>query len=451
MKKIVSLAVCLFLCTFIVHAEEVRTWTSGKFKTEAEFVRVSDDGKTVTLKKTTGKEIAVALDKLSKADRGYVAKRKSVAPPPMAPEKESMVQQVAPEVLAKRTSLLEKINHVNEEKVRLGRLLHEPNPEEKIIVKLSDKEKADVAQCAVLVEKALERELRNLDLEEMLHKLRYYKSDGRGSYRHPSGNVTWNSSDKYSSLSATTTYETINIDTYIACWAFYDTLDAKRDWPMIVPLFPECNKLAGGIHEEKEKTRITWQTQVDEKQRALSEMLDMFQQKTVVSEAVAQRKAALLKKIDILNDPNKDQKLIVKLSDEEKDGVVQCVMLGEKALGQELSEDKLTLMLFRMDYYKRKGRNEPYGGVIWLSSDGSKGSYGSSPTTKIDAYIACWAFFDAHYVDKEEVWAVIAPLFPECNKLAGGIHDDKEKERKDWQILEDRKKKLIQEIKDMRY
>ncbi len=256
MKKIVSLAVVLCLCSVIAHAEVIRIWTSGKFTTEAKFVRVSDDGKTVTLKKRDGKEIVVALDKLSPEDQEFVA-----------------IKQQAPEPL---------------------------------------------------------------------------------------------------------------------------------DSP----------------------------------------------------EAIARRKATLLKKIDLLN-KSKSGKAIVELSEEEKDGVVQCLMLAEKAFGKEFRDTELSLMLSRMWGYKRKGRNETYGGVIWLSSDGSKGSYGSSPTTKIDAYIACWALYDEHWSGsellQEQDWGVIVPLFPVCNKLAGGIHDDKERERKEWQFMEDRKKKLIQEIKDMRY
>ncbi len=263
MKKIVSLAVVLCLCSVIAQAEVIRIWTSGKFKTEAEFVGLSDDGKTVTLKKydgvndakENGEEITVAIDKLSKEDQEFVA-----------------IKQQVPEPL---------------------------------------------------------------------------------------------------------------------------------DSP----------------------------------------------------EAIAKRKATLLKKIDLLN-KSKSGKAIVELSDEEKDGIVQCLMLAEKAFGKEFSDLDLRGMLHTMSLYKFRGRNETYGGVIWLSSDGSKGSYGSSPTTKIDAYIACWALYDVHWsgsdLFRERDWGVIVPLFPECNKLAGGIHDDKERERKDWQILEDRKKKLIQEIKDMR-
>ena len=73
------LTVCLaFLFASTVNAAEVRTWTStgGKHTTEAEFIKISGDGKTVTLKKTDGKETDVPLDKLFAPDQEYVAKQK---------------------------------------------------------------------------------------------------------------------------------------------------------------------------------------------------------------------------------------------------------------------------------------------------------------------------------------------------------------------------------------
>jgi len=71
MKNLVCLLTCLFAISTL-HAAEVRTWTSGKFVTEAEFVAVNGDS--VTLKKTDGKEITVVLSKLSDADQEYVTK-----------------------------------------------------------------------------------------------------------------------------------------------------------------------------------------------------------------------------------------------------------------------------------------------------------------------------------------------------------------------------------------
>ncbi len=328
MKKIVSLAVVLFLCAVIAQAEEVRTWTSGKFKTEAEFVKVSEDGKTVTLKKPDGKEVHVALNKLSKADQDFVA-----------------IKQKAPPI--KKIDLSDEVFRVW-----------------------------------------------TTDTVKIEAKFMGVSDDGK--------TVTLKKND--------------------------GIIDAKDNGEEIAVALDKLSP------EDQEFVAI--------KQQA-PEALDSL-------EAVARRKATLLKKIDLLNDPGDGKGVIVKLSDEEKDGVVQCLMLAEKAFGKELSDLDLRGMLRTMWRYKFSGRDAHYGGVWWLSSDGSKGSDGRSPTTKIDVYIACWALYDANYFSRDQAWPIIVPLFPVCNKLAGGIHDDKEANRRVWQYREDRKNKLMQEIQDMR-
>lgn len=70
------------LFALVANAAEVRTWTSasGNHETEAEFVKISDDGKTITLRKTDGKKTDVPLVRLSGADREYVAKQKKTSP-----------------------------------------------------------------------------------------------------------------------------------------------------------------------------------------------------------------------------------------------------------------------------------------------------------------------------------------------------------------------------------
>jgi hypothetical protein len=55
--------------------DELRTWTSGKFKIEAKFVAVDDD--TVTLEKEDGEQVEIPLKKLSKADQDYIAAAES--------------------------------------------------------------------------------------------------------------------------------------------------------------------------------------------------------------------------------------------------------------------------------------------------------------------------------------------------------------------------------------
>lgn len=77
MTKIVTIFL-FFLFALVANANEMRTWSTatGKFTTEAEYVGISEDGKTVKIrKKEDSKEIDVPLDKLSKADQEYVSKQ----------------------------------------------------------------------------------------------------------------------------------------------------------------------------------------------------------------------------------------------------------------------------------------------------------------------------------------------------------------------------------------
>ena len=76
MKNIFYLMIIfIFALTSVTDADEIRTWVSasGNQKTEAELVKISDDGKTVTLRRN-GKELDVTVEKLSKDDQEYVKK-----------------------------------------------------------------------------------------------------------------------------------------------------------------------------------------------------------------------------------------------------------------------------------------------------------------------------------------------------------------------------------------
>ncbi|MGE0607607.1 MAG: SHD1 domain-containing protein [Pirellulales bacterium] len=61
----------LCLCALPATAEDVRTWTAGKYKLQAKFVSLEDD--TVTLEKKDGSEVEIPLRKLSKADQEFIA------------------------------------------------------------------------------------------------------------------------------------------------------------------------------------------------------------------------------------------------------------------------------------------------------------------------------------------------------------------------------------------
>ena len=81
MKKNIALSVSLFfLFALTVNANEPRTWTSadGEFKMEAKFIGVSDEGKTVVLRKIDGGISKVPLDELTKRDQKYVAENKDI-------------------------------------------------------------------------------------------------------------------------------------------------------------------------------------------------------------------------------------------------------------------------------------------------------------------------------------------------------------------------------------
>ena len=77
MKKTFILPLLIvFLLTFTAKAE-IRTWTSaaGNHTIEAEFAKISEDGKIVTLRDPAGKETNVAVERLSKTDQEHLQKR----------------------------------------------------------------------------------------------------------------------------------------------------------------------------------------------------------------------------------------------------------------------------------------------------------------------------------------------------------------------------------------
>ena len=83
------LSVLAGLTTTIVFAQEARLWkdSTGTFQIEATLIKIAKE--TAYLRrKTDGKEIAVPLDKLSAADRDFLARRVATDPfasPEIAP------------------------------------------------------------------------------------------------------------------------------------------------------------------------------------------------------------------------------------------------------------------------------------------------------------------------------------------------------------------------------
>lgn len=240
MKKTVCYVVMLSLLALIVHAGEVRTWTSsgGQHKIEAEFISVSEDGKIVVLRKT----INVPFDQLSKEDQVYIARQKDAnkrkEPEPKAVIAKQILQQPdAPEKIQMRKKI-DAVNRQNDGTVQ---------------VELSEEEREGVVQYLLLAEKALKKKYDAIGISFLLRELKSKKSIGRTS------------SADIARKAGLVFPKPVKIDAYIACWAAYDSepLTPSRDYgeykrtlAIIMSLLPECNRLSGNAHAEKEKTRL---------------------------------------------------------------------------------------------------------------------------------------------------------------------------------------------------
>jgi hypothetical protein len=79
--ELFMLLVCLMaLGVLSADAGEVRVWKTvdGIYKTEAEFVEIFEDGKTVTLRRKNGTEFPCAIDTLSKKDQEYIKSQSEI-------------------------------------------------------------------------------------------------------------------------------------------------------------------------------------------------------------------------------------------------------------------------------------------------------------------------------------------------------------------------------------
>ncbi|MGI9519270.1 MAG: SHD1 domain-containing protein, partial [Pirellulaceae bacterium] len=74
-NALLALALLATLATTGFAEEETRTWvdSSGQHRTEATLIKV--DGDNVDLRTTDGRTITVQINRLSKADRDYLAAR----------------------------------------------------------------------------------------------------------------------------------------------------------------------------------------------------------------------------------------------------------------------------------------------------------------------------------------------------------------------------------------
>lgn len=95
MKYVIYAFVLLLLLSYSFMQAEVRTWTNatGEFSVKAELLSVSEDGKSVKLRRIDSKkEITLELEKLSLEDRKFVSEYKK---PNDAPEKKQAAPKVA--------------------------------------------------------------------------------------------------------------------------------------------------------------------------------------------------------------------------------------------------------------------------------------------------------------------------------------------------------------------
>ena len=72
----------LFLAVSALADEPARWWTWNGFMTEAAFVSTKDDGSVVKLRKVSGREVDIAVDRLSDEDKRYVKEHRPVPSPP---------------------------------------------------------------------------------------------------------------------------------------------------------------------------------------------------------------------------------------------------------------------------------------------------------------------------------------------------------------------------------
>lgn len=82
------LVTVLFLSASTLADEATRWWTWNGFMTEAVFVSTNDDGSVVKLRKVSGKEVDIAVDRLSDEDKRYLQEHHptSSVPPVPSPE-----------------------------------------------------------------------------------------------------------------------------------------------------------------------------------------------------------------------------------------------------------------------------------------------------------------------------------------------------------------------------
>ena len=170
-------------------------------------------------------------------------------------------------------------------------------------------------------------------------------------------------------------------------------------------------------------------------------------------------KDILRRQIDAVNRKDNGE-VRVELSNEEKESIVQYLLLAEKSLGEQVSESGLSLLIMKLGDYK-KGSYD----FFLAKQFGREVTDGKIKYEKIDVYVVCLAAWSnkwsisgslagkaietraeskryatvelaresagasaAHSSTRHEV-DIIESLLPECNRLSGNTHNAEEKER----------------------
>jgi len=272
MKKIIHFAICFsFLFAFVTYASEVRTWTSagGQHKVEAEFVSVSDDGKSVILRRGDGKKIFVEYDKLSFVDKMFVDDTKHIA----QQEAENAIRNAARNA-ARQAPEMVFLQNSPEKREILRRKIELVNPKGIIVrVKLSDEEKEEIVDFLIMAERALNRQYSEKELSDFLDRMHWFKegnisymllpfNTNRGSFREIDVYVAAlvgfvEARRRESNLGFTSTGR--------SSLALMNSMEREKN--IIESLLPVCNRLTGNRHDNIEEIRLNTRAQEAEKKQ----------------------------------------------------------------------------------------------------------------------------------------------------------------------------------------
>ena len=410
MKKTIGLTVfCFFLLLFTSTgvAGEIRTWIAADGQTiEGELVRVSADGKTITLLTTDEKTVDVVIDKLSRADQKHIATQlKKNDNQLQIPGRATLLQ--VPEDRWANDHYRKFVENVNK------------------FMKLK------------------EAEVNELESREA-------RSDTEASIRlgcYQFGNNRETTAFEHWDRAAARQPKEMAVLIGVAQYARHEFTKARKSIENAIKLGEkDANKFLKEIKEAEKDPPKKVAAAAQPGMGGLGRLGGTATAPVAPKSRPAVKPAlppgseaalaALRKKIDrvIADDKYKTVLRTIKLSGEEKDAIALYLFLVERELGElketYSSDGHLALLLMELIEYKEIGRYDgDYNG-------------GFKEYVQVDVYVACLAGYDTAVVlprtgkIEPEVYAlmkkqeaVIAELLPECNRLSGNAHEAEEKLR----------------------